>query len=104
MVGANPKKIRPLLAEAHPKVVAIDFSGVFDLEFSALKALTEADRRLQEAGVQVWLVGLNPEVLAVVQRSPLGAALGRARLLFDLEIAVRNYLSLHAGHADTRDS
>ena len=98
------QKIRPLLAEAHPKVVAIDFSGVFDLEFSALKALTEADRRLQEAGVQVWLVGLNPEVLAVVQRSPLGAALGRARLLFDLEIAVRNYLSLHAGHADTRDS
>jgi high affinity sulfate transporter 1 len=88
------QKIRPLLAEAHPKVVAVDFSGVFDLEFSALKALTEADRRLQEAGTQMWLVGLCPEVLAVVQRSPLGLALGRQRLLFDLEIAVRNYLEL----------
>jgi high affinity sulfate transporter 1 len=88
------QKIRPLLAETHPKVVAIDFSGVFDLEFTALKALIEADRRMQEAGIQVWLVGLNPEVLAVVQRSPLGPALGRKRLLFDLEIAVRNYLDL----------
>jgi high affinity sulfate transporter 1 len=91
------QKIRPLLAEARPKVVAIDFSGVFDLEFSALKTLTEADQRMHEAGVQVWLVGLNPEVLAVVQRSPLGSTLGRQRLLFDLEIAVRNYLSLGAG-------
>ena len=91
------QKMRPLLAEARPKVVAIDFSGVFDLEFSALKTLTEADQRMHEAGVQVWLVGLNPEVLAVVQRSPLGSTLGRQRLLFDLEIAVRNYLSLGAG-------
>jgi MFS superfamily sulfate permease-like transporter len=95
------EKIRPLLAETRPKVVAIDFSGVFDLEFSALKTLTEADERMREAGVQVWLVGLNPEVLAVVQRSPLGSVLGRQRLLFDLEIAVRNYLDLqHADHAN----
>jgi high affinity sulfate transporter 1 len=95
------QKIRPLLAETRPKVVAIDFSGVFDLEFSALQALTEADQRMRQAGIQVWLVGLNPEVLAVVQRSPLGSALGRQRLIFDLEIAVRNYLNLQrAAHAD----
>jgi high affinity sulfate transporter 1 len=95
------QKIQPLLVETHPKVVAIDFSGVFDLEYTALKTLTEADQRMQEAGVQVWLVGLNPEVLAVVQRSPLGSALGRQRLHFDLEIAVRKYLDLqHADHGD----
>jgi high affinity sulfate transporter 1 len=92
------QKIQPLLAETRPKVVAIDFSGVFDIEFSALEALTKADQRLQEAGIQLWLVGLNPEVLAVVQRCPLGPALGRQRLLYDLEIAVRHYLDLqHAG-------
>jgi len=96
------QKIRPLLAEARPKVVAVDFSGVFDLEFSALKALTEAEQHLQEIGVQLWLVGLNPEVLAIVQRSALGAALGRQRLLFDLEIAVRNYLSLKSSEHTER--
>jgi sulfate permease, SulP family len=88
------QKIRPLFVEAHPRVVAIDFSGVFDLEFSALKVLTDTHQRLRQGGVEVWLVGLNPEVLAIVQRSPLGADLGRKGLLFDLEIAVRNYLNL----------
>jgi len=96
------QKIRPLLAETHPKVVAVDFSGVFDLEFSALKAIIEADQRLREAGIQMWLVALNPEVLAVVQRSQLGLALGRQRLLFDLEIAVQNYLDLHGADHPAR--
>ena len=85
------EKIRPLIAEAQPKVVAIDFSGVFDLEYSALKMLTEGEKRHREAGVMLWLVGLSPEVLATVQRSPLGTILGHERLLFDLETAVRTY-------------
>ncbi len=88
------EKIRPLIAEANPRVVALDLSGVFDLEYSALKMLTEAEKRQREAGVQLWLVGLHPEVLACVQRSTLGATLGTDRLLFDLEIAVRRYQEL----------
>ncbi len=63
-------------------------------EYSALKALTEAEERLRQAGLQVWLVGLGPEVLAVVQRSPLGAVLGPQRLIFNLEIAVATYRGL----------
>jgi sulfate permease, SulP family len=85
------EKIRPLIAAAQPKIVAFDLSRVFDLEYSALKMLIEAEKRQREAGVTVWLVGLNPQVYAVIQRSPLGAILGTERMMFDLEIAVDRY-------------
>ena len=84
-------KLMPLINAAQPKVVALDLGGVTDLEFSALKMLIEAERRLRDSGIELWLVRLTPGVLSVVQRSSLGATLGRERLLFDLEIAVRNF-------------
>ena len=87
------EKIRPLIAEAKPKVVLLDLSNVFDVEYSALKMLIEAEKRQREAGVAMWLANLTPDVYAMVQRSPLGEALGRERLLFDLEIAVDRYLA-----------
>jgi MFS superfamily sulfate permease-like transporter len=92
------EKMRPLVAEMQPKVVALDLSGVFDLEYSALKMLIEAERRQREAGLQLWLVGLSPEVLATVRRSALGATLGKERLLFNLEIAVGKFRDLGDGH------
>jgi sulfate permease, SulP family len=70
-------KIEPLIDAAKPKVVALDLSGVPDLEYTALKMLIEAEKRHRERGVSIWLVGLHPEVLAVVQRSSLGEILGR---------------------------
>jgi sulfate permease, SulP family len=91
------EKLRPLIAEARPKVVVLDLSGVFDLEYSALKMLTEAERRQREAGITLWLVGLNPQVYAVIQRSPLGAMLGTERMMLDLEIAVDRYQKRRAG-------
>jgi len=39
------------------------------------------------------LVGLNPEVLAIVQRSSLGETLGRERMHFTLEVSVDKYLA-----------
>lgn len=87
-VGA---KIRPLIAEAKPKVVALDLAGVHDLEYTALKMLTEAEQKEREKGVLLWLIGLTPRVLAMVQHSPLGAVLGRDRMFFDLEQAVAKY-------------
>jgi hypothetical protein len=42
---------------------------------------------------------LNPEVLAMLQRSPLGARLGRERLFFNLETAVAKYQALRSGAA-----
>jgi MFS superfamily sulfate permease-like transporter len=61
-----------LVDEAKPKIVAVDLSGVFDLESTALKMLIEGEKKHRESGVWLWLVGLNPQVLAVVRRSSLG--------------------------------
>jgi sulfate permease, SulP family len=90
------QKIRLLVAEVQPTVVAIDLSAVPDLEYTALKMLTLGEKRQRERGVSLWLVGLTPGVLQMVQRSPLGAALGRERMQFSLELAVARYLELSA--------
>jgi MFS superfamily sulfate permease-like transporter len=74
-------KIRALVDEAKPKVVAIDLSAVFDLEYTALKMLIEGEKRNREQGIELWLVSLTPNVLAVVQRSSLGQKLPRPRAL-----------------------
>jgi high affinity sulfate transporter 1 len=87
------QKMRPLIDEAKPKIVVVDLSGVFDLEYTALKMLIEGEKRQRERGVLLWLVGLNPEVLAMVQRSSLGETLGRERMHFTLEVAVEKYLA-----------
>ena len=81
-------KITPLVDEARPHVVALDMRAVFDLEYTALKMLTEAEKKYREAGIALWLVGLSPGVFAVVQNAPLGKALGRERMFLNLEQAV----------------
>ena len=85
------QKAARMAAEAKPRVVAIDFRAVPDMEYTALRMLTEGEKRLRAQGVLLWLVGLNPEVLAGVQRSALGEALGRERMHFNLESAVERY-------------
>jgi SulP family sulfate permease len=90
------QKIGALVNEAQPKVVALDLSAVPDLEYTALKALIEGEKRQREHGVSTWLVGLNPGVLQMVQRSSLGQDLGRERMQFSLELAVAKYVELSA--------
>lgn len=87
------QKILPLIAEANPRVVVLDLGAVFDLEYTALKMLSEAEERFRERGVSLWLVGLNPGVRAVVNNSPLGETLGRARMFANLEQAVASFES-----------
>jgi SulP family sulfate permease len=88
-------KIKPLIAEAKPRVVALHLRGVFDLEYTALKMLTEAEKSYRDQGVYLWLVGLNPGVLKMVLRSSLGRTLGRDRMLFNLEQAVAKFQVRH---------
>jgi SulP family sulfate permease len=101
------QKIRLLVNQAQPRVIALDLSAVFDLEYTALKALTEGERRQSDHGVATWLVGLNPGVLQMVQRSPLGKTLGREKMQFSLELAVAKYIELServggiVGHSKT---
>ena len=90
------QKIRPLIESEKPKVVIFDLSAVFDLEYTAHKVLMEAEERHRKIGVMLWLVGLNPGVLEVVQRSPLGKTLGRERMCFNLEKAIAQYQAMTA--------
>ena len=86
------QKMRVLIENEKPKVVAVDLSGVFDLEYTALKMLINGEKRFRERGIIHWLVGMNPAVLEVVQKSQLAKTLGHDGMHFNLEIAVDNYL------------
>jgi high affinity sulfate transporter 1 len=86
-------KLRERVASENPEVLALDLSRVPDLEYTALKMLMEAEKRLREEGVTLWLVGLNPGVLEMVRRSSLGATLGRDRMFLNMEMAVARYLA-----------
>jgi high affinity sulfate transporter 1 len=82
-----------LIDATAPRVVALDFSAVPDIEYSALKMLIEGEERLRSRGGLLWLVALNPQALGMVQRSPLGTTLGRERMLFNLPTALERYQS-----------
>jgi len=85
------EKIRFLIEEARPQVVALHLRGVPDLEYTALKMMIEGEKRQRERGVRLWLVGMNPRVLEMMQRSQLGEALGQEVMHFNLETAVAKY-------------
>ncbi len=53
------EKMKPLVAEAMPKVVVLDLGGVFDLEYSALKMLTEA--RGEKSGARHLALARRPQ-------------------------------------------
>jgi len=86
-----------LIYEHNPRVIVLDCSAIPDLEYTALKRLTEAENRLQQSGISLWLAGLNPEPLQLLQKSALGKTLGRSRMYFNLEQAVTSYLKQFGG-------
>ncbi|MBL0291925.1 MAG: SulP family inorganic anion transporter [Betaproteobacteria bacterium] len=88
------EQIGALVAQHRPRVLAVDLSRVPDIEYSALQALMEGERRVTESGVAVWLVGLNPGVLEVVRNSGLDQRLGRERMLFNARAAIERYQAL----------
>jgi hypothetical protein len=88
------QRMRGLIDLHRPRLLVIDGSALIDLEFSALKMPTEAEASLRREGIHLWRAGLNPSVLAMVQRSPLGPTLGPGRLLPNLEVAVERYDAL----------
>jgi len=86
-------KIRLRVQEEKPTILAVDLSATFDLEYTALKMLVAAEKKARESGRRIWLVGMNPEVFSVVQKSSLGRELGREGMHLNLESAVAKYLS-----------
>jgi anti-anti-sigma factor len=83
--------VRELVAQHAPRVVVLDMSRVPDLEYSALQSLIEGEKRMAEAGVEVWLAGLNPGVLEMVRHSGLADRLSRERMHFNARSAIERY-------------
>ena len=94
------ERIAGYVAEHKPKVLVIDMSRVSDLEYSALQAIMDAERRTNAHGAVVWLAGLNPDVLEVVRRGGLDRMLGRDRLLLNSRVAIEHYLALVSAGRD----
>jgi MFS superfamily sulfate permease-like transporter len=85
-----------LEAQYQPRVIAWDMSAVPDLEYSALQALMDGEKRLSELGVALWMTGLNPGVLEVVRHAGFDQRLGRERMLFNAQAAIERYQALEA--------
>ena len=71
-------------------------SRVTDVEYSALQALVEGEKRISEQGVVLWLVASNPGVFKVVGRTELAKRLGSDRMRFNARAAIERYQGLQA--------
>jgi sulfate permease, SulP family len=91
------EKMWPLVEQEKPSVVVIDCSALIDIEYTALKMLTEAEEKLRADGIELWLAALNPAVLDVVKNSRLGEVLGRQRMFFNVQTAVERFQQNRSG-------
>jgi MFS superfamily sulfate permease-like transporter len=66
-------------------------NGANEALVAGAATLTEAENKLQQSGVSLWLAGLNPERLELVQKSALGKIIGCSRMHCNLEQAVESY-------------
>ncbi|MFN2196673.1 MAG: SulP family inorganic anion transporter [Anaerolineales bacterium] len=87
-------KLRQLiqLTSPQPQVVVLDCAAIPDFEYTALKALAKFEEQLHNAGILLWLAAINPNVLPLLKRAPLGNKLGDERIFPNLEQAVESYL------------
>ena len=90
------QRIGALVTQYKPRVVALDLSRVPDIEYSAMQALIEGERRMTERGIVAWIAGLNPGVLETARRAGLEERLGSERLLFNAREAIARYQALQA--------
>jgi len=84
-------KLWQFIEQTKPSTIVLDCSSIIDIEYTALKALAEAEEKLRSDGINLWLAALNPSVLAAVSRSRIGQILGRERMLFNVQAAVQRY-------------
>ncbi|WP_280952696.1 SulP family inorganic anion transporter [Rhizobium subbaraonis] len=97
-------RIRELVAQHKPRVLMLDLSRVFDIGYSALLVMTEGERRFAEAGVTVWLAGLNPDVLRYIRSSGLAEHLGNDRMFANARAGLRRYLEAPPGGGSDADA
>ena len=95
--------IWPLIHQYQPRVLALDCSAMPDVEYTALKMLTEAEAKLSNSGIVLWLAALNPEPLQLIQRTPLGETLGRERMIYSLKHVVEEYQNRYGEEPTRKD-
>jgi len=86
--------LRARIDEAKPQVLLFDFSAVPNIEYTALKLLSDFEEKLREGGITLWLAALNPKALNVVKRSSVFTTLGYERMFFNVEQAVETYIKI----------
>jgi SulP family sulfate permease len=85
------EKMKALVAQTQPRVIVLECSAIPDIEYTALVMLTEAEQTQRARGVALWLAAVNPDLLKIIERSPLGAALGHERMFFNLHKALEGW-------------
>ncbi len=86
-------QIKVLMEQHQPKVLLLDLSGVFDIEYSALQMLIEGEQLASRRGKSLWLAGLNPDVLDIVRHAGLAKRLSHQRMFFNAGVAIEHYLA-----------
>lgn len=85
------ERIQALIAQHRPRVVALDMSRVFDIEYSALQMLTEGEKRATEAGATVWFADLSPSVMESLRAAGMVERLGPERLLPNARAVIQKF-------------
>jgi high affinity sulfate transporter 1 len=85
------ERVRDEVAKYKPRVLILDMNGVFDIEYSALQMLMEREHHAASIGVTLWLSDLTPAVLDYIRASGFADYLGRERLFFNTQAAIRHY-------------
>ena len=91
------ERMQALVAETEPRVIVLDCSAIPDIEYTALCALTDAEHNLRARGVSLWLAKINPGLLPLIERSPLGAALGKERVFDSMHHMLEAWESAERG-------
>jgi len=89
------EKLRQLVEYHQPQVVIYECSAITDIEYTALLGLIAAEEKMAHDGIELWLVGLNPEPFRRIRTSPLGQTLGDKRMYPNLRQAVSVYMENH---------
>ncbi len=95
------ERINALVAQYQPRVLVLDLSRVPDIEYSALQALMDGEKRATDRGAVLWLVGLNPGVLEMVRHAGLDQRFGPERMLFNAREAVARFQAQAAAAGDS---
>lgn len=85
------ERIQALIAQHRPRVVALDMSRVFDIEYSALQMLTEGEKRATETGATVWFADLSPSVMESLRAAGMVERLGPERLLPNARAVIQKF-------------